>query len=91
MDKVVIPADLSDRLRDRPGPSFLADAAGKTVGVVVSEAQYAELVLARASREPTAEELAAAREEYRTQGGKSTAEVLAHLEQVRLDWEAGRR
>jgi hypothetical protein len=90
MNKVVIPADLSDRLRSFAGPSHLTDEAGNTLGYVLPPKLYAELMLAWASREPTPEELAAAREEYRTQGGKTTAEVLAHLEQVRLDWEAGR-
>lgn len=91
MEKVVIPADLSDRLRGLAGPSFLADASGTTLGVVVSPQLYDEMVEAWIRREPTPEELAAAREEYRTHGGKTTAEVLAHLEQVRLQWEAGRK
>jgi hypothetical protein len=90
MNKVVIPADLSARLRQLTGPSVLADEAGNSLGYVLPPKLYAELMLAQASREPTPEELEAAREEYRTQGGKTTAEVLAHLEQVRLDWEAGR-
>ncbi len=89
MDKVVVPADLSNRLRALTGPSFLADEAGNTLGYVLPPKLYAELMLAWASREPTPEELAAAREEYRTHGGKTTAEVLAHLEEVRVRWEAG--
>lgn len=91
MNRVVIGADLSARLRQLDGAAYLADEAGKSLGFVVLPPRlYAELLLAQASREPTPEELEAAREEYRTQGGKTTAEVLAHLEQVRLDWEAGR-
>lgn len=90
MNKVVIPDDLSARLRQLTGAAVLADEAGNSLGYVVPAKLYAELLLAQASREPTPEELQAAREEYRTQGGKTTAEVLAHLEQVRLDWEAGR-
>ena len=41
MDKLVIAADLSDRLRNLTGPSFLADTAGKTVAVVVSAVEPA--------------------------------------------------
>ncbi len=91
MDKVVIAAELSDRLRNLTGPSFLADAAGTTLGVVLPPELYEQMMEAFIRREPTREELDAAREEYRTQGGKSTAEVLAHLENVRLQWEAGRK
>lgn len=90
MNRVVIPADLAARLRQLTGAAVLADEGGNSLGYVVPAKLYAELLLAQASREPTPEELEAAREEYRTQGGKTTAEVLAHLEQVRLDWEAGR-
>lgn len=90
MEKVVIDAATRAKLGPLVGHVTLADEAGKTVGIVLPPKQYAELMLAWASREPTREELEAAREEYRTRGGKTTAEVLAHLEQVRLDWEAGR-
>ena len=77
MNKVVIGADLSARLRQLTEPSFLADEAGNTVAYVLPPEAFHRLTAA--DTEPSPEERAAAHEEYRTAGGLTTAEAIAFV------------
>jgi len=77
MNKVVIPDDLSARLRQLTELSLLADEAGNMVAYVLPPEALQRLTGADA--EPTPEEREAARDEYRRVGGLTTAEAIAFV------------
>ncbi|MBA4062888.1 MAG: hypothetical protein C0501_04115 [Isosphaera sp.] len=73
MEKVVIDSDGRVKVDAVSAELAVTDASGKTLAYVLPPAVYRRVM---EGREPTAEELEAARKEYREQGGLSTAEAI---------------
>jgi hypothetical protein len=91
MERVIADADGRVKLNGLNVQFEIADPSGKTVGFFVPPDEFRALMLARLSTEPSADELEAARSEYLQHGGKSTADVLAHLSDVKRQWEERRK
>ncbi len=77
MQKVVLDAATRAKLGGLAGEVALADEAGNTLAYVLPPAVYHRLTAGGDDPEPTAEERATAREEYRRAGGLTTAEAIA--------------
>jgi len=84
MNKVIIDANLCNKLRDLLSPTALCDESGRTVGHYLPEEIYRHLMDAWAHRvfDMSPEELRQAREEIKTQGGMTTTEAIAHLQKL---------
>ena len=88
MSKLILDPALRAELSQAPGEVELCDEAGEAVGYFVPPGLFRELLTAWVHAEFAEEgDRAAALEEFRRDGGVSTAEVLAHLE--RLDRSNG--
>jgi hypothetical protein len=79
MQKVVIDAATRAKLGPLVGQVALADEAGNTLAYVLPPDLYHRLTAGWDESEPTPEERAAAREEYRRSGGLTTAEAIAFV------------
>ena len=79
MEKVTLGADLVAKLNRPAHQAVLADASGRMIGYFMTPDLLYELTRGRFEDEPTPAELQAARDEYKTHGGYTTAQVLAHL------------
>lgn len=91
MKQVVIDKVVREKLNGLSEELALADSSGKTLGYFIPPEIYSRMLDALLSQEPTPEELEAGRLEYREKGGRTTAEVLAHLTKVKQQWEEGRK
>ncbi len=76
MEKVVIDADGRVKVAGVGVELIVTDEAGKPLAYVLPPALYQRVMDAWLNREPTPEDLEAAREEYREKGGLSTAEAI---------------
>lgn len=90
MEKVILDADLRAKLRGGQTWVEVHDEAGNVVGHYLPRDEYLRLVYAVEKAAVSDEELAEARRDIRENGGVTTAEILARLDQVRRDLE-GRR
>jgi hypothetical protein len=91
MERVIADAEGRVKLNGMNVQLEIADPNGKTVGFFVPPDEFHALMLARLSTEPSPDELEAARNEYRQRGGKPTADVMAHLTDVKRQWEERRK
>jgi hypothetical protein len=79
MEKVVLDPTLGAKLRDLDGEAELCDESGRKLGVFLTPDAYMRLLYDAAKGWFSDEETAQAREDYRKNGGVTTAELLAHL------------
>jgi hypothetical protein len=80
MEKITLDADAAAKLDRTDRQVVLTDASGRMLGYFLTPRLLHQLMTGRQfDGEPTPEELEAAREDYRKNGGYTTAEVLAHL------------
>ncbi|MBX9627502.1 MAG: hypothetical protein K2X82_27120 [Gemmataceae bacterium] len=82
MEKIVVDAELGAKLDGKNRQVVLADASGRMLGYFMPPNILFHLLTGRFDREPTREEIDAAREDYRKNGGYTTAEVLGHLAEM---------
>lgn len=82
MSKVIVDSQLKAKLADRQQSIELCEESGETIGFFVPRDQYLRLLYAEAKTHFTQEELDAAREDYRQNGGVTTAELLDHLRRL---------
>ncbi len=86
MRKITLDDDLKTKLGDLNDEIALCDAAGKIVACVVPPG-HREMLYRMAADLFDDEEAEQARREYREGGGKTTAEVLAHLAELERQLE----
>jgi hypothetical protein len=79
MSKVVVDEGLRARLNATDSFVELCGEDGQTVGFFVKADTHAQFLSVWATFEVTADELNAARQEYRERGGHTLAEVYAEL------------
>ena len=89
--RVVVLPDVQAKFTGFDETLELTAPSGKALGYFVPEKEYRALVLARLSMEPTAEELQESMEDYRKNGGYTTAQVLEHLAAVERVWKERQR
>ena len=83
MSKLILDPALRAELSQMPGEVELCDEAGEAVGYFVPPGLFRTLLSAWVHAEFADEgDRAAALDEFRREGGASTAEVLAHLQQL---------
>jgi hypothetical protein len=83
LQTILLDPELRAKLNGLDQPLEIRDDSGKTVGHFVPIGLYEEMVSAWVRVQfADDQERAQAREEVRTQGGLTTAEAIAHLEQV---------
>jgi hypothetical protein len=82
MDKIVLDQATRSRLNGLDRYAEVCDETGKTLGYFLPPEFYHEVIYAWAKTLVSDEELAQARAEFKIEGGYTTAEVLAHLEEV---------
>ena len=82
MSKVILDPGLKAKLKDQRQSIELCEESGETIGFFVPRDQYLRLLYAEAKTQLTKEELEAAREDYRKNGGVTTADLLDHLRRL---------
>jgi hypothetical protein len=87
--RIVVDAATQAALKTGTTPVEVCDEAGNVLGRVLTDASF-ERIAARLLPWPTPAEIAEARAEMLARGGVSTEELLAHLDQVEREWDAGR-
>jgi hypothetical protein len=91
MEKVVVDAQAVAKLGRLDRQAVIADASGRMLGYFLPPNVLFQFMAGRFEGEPTPEELNAAREDYRKNGGSSTEQVLAHLADLDRWYEDHRR
>ena len=81
MRKITLDHDLRAKLGDLSGEVALCDADGNIVAFIMPPG-HRDMMYRMAANLFDDEELEAARREYAEHGGKTTAEVLAHLAEL---------
>lgn len=79
MEKVVVDAEGRVKVDRVSGELVVTDAAGTPLAYVLPPAVYRQVMEVWFNREPTPEEVEAARTEYREKGGLSTAEAIEYV------------
>jgi hypothetical protein len=87
MRELILDDAMRAKLGELTAEVRVRDTAGGTVGYLMPTDLYLEVMRAWAMSPPTAEEAERAREDYRRNGGMTTAQVLEYLKS--LDGEPG--
>ncbi len=82
MDKIVLDPATRSRFNGMDRYAEVCDETGKTLGYFLPPDLYHEVMYAWAKTLDSDEELAQARAEVRAEGGYTTAEVLARLDEA---------
>ena len=82
MNKVVLDPSTRSSLNGLDQSVEVCDESGKTLGYFVPADEYLALMYAWARAEFAGDDTSGAREEFRAEGGYTTAEVLAKIEEV---------
>jgi len=87
--KIVLDPSLRAKLNGLDSEFEVCDETGRTLGHFLPEEVYRELLYTWAKAQVTDEEIAQARHELRTEGGLTTPEAIAYLENRARDMKGG--